>query len=143
MTLETLLWKISEMAIQQKIINSSQAGTDIYTLNTSTIKDYPVLFTSPTGSQTAKDSSTVYTLTLYYFERLLQDSANDINIISVGIEQLKNVVRGIDMIPGVISVGTEYDIVPFVETEAFSDRIAGCYATIKVEAINETTCFVE
>lgn len=143
MTLENLLYEISRLAIGQKIINYSAAGTDIYVLNGQTIKDWPVLFSSPTGTQYVKENSTVFTLTIYYLERMLSDLSNDVNVISVSIEQLKNLINGIKQIQGVMNVEDEYEVVGFTETEAFNDSVAGAYATIKVEVANNTICYVE
>lgn len=143
MTLENLLYEISHLAIGQKIINYSAAGTDIYVLNGQTIKDWPVLFSSPTGTQYVKENSTVFTITIYYLERMLSDLSNDVNVISVSIEQLKNLINGIKQIQGVMSVEDEYEVVGFTETEAFNDSVAGAYATIKVEVVNNTICYVE
>ena len=104
MTLKKLLNAISDLAIKEKIINYSEAGADIYSLNVKTIKNYPVLFASPTGSHTVQENSTRYTITLYYLDRLLNDGENDINIMSTAIEELKNLINGIKFIDGVISV---------------------------------------
>lgn len=141
MTLQTLLYNISEVAIAQKIIQYAAAGTDIYSINFNTIKDYPVLFTTPTGSQRVKENTTEYNLTLYYLERLLSDNSNDIDIISHGMEELKNLIKGIEGIVGVVGVAVEYDIIPFTETEAFNDRLAGDYVTIRIEVMNDNKCF--
>ena len=143
MTLENLLYEISRLAIGQKIINYSAAGTDIYVLNGQTIKDWPVLFSSPTGTQYVKENSTVFTLTIYYLERMLSDLSNDVNVISVSIEQLKNLINGIKQIQGVMNVEDEYEVVGCTETEAFNDSVAGAYATIKVEVANNTICYTE
>ena len=143
MTLKTLLNEISKKAIQQKCINYSMASADIYMLNTKNIDGYPVLFTSPTGNHGVSMNSTSYELTLYYFDRLLEDNSNDIDVLSTAIEQLKNVIKHIESIDGVLRVSEDYSITNFVETEAFDDRIAGAYTTIVVEVVNDTICAVE
>lgn len=140
MTLEKLLWKISEMAIQQKIINFGAAGPDIYGLNGLTIKAWPVLFTSPTGSHTVHENSIEYNISIFYLDRLLTDSENEIGIMSTAIEELKNIIRNIAQFPEVIRVSEDYDITNFVETEAFNDRVAGAYATLNIEVLNDTLC---
>lgn len=142
MTLERLLYAISELAIKQEVIQYTMAGSDIYNINGRTIKDYPLLFITPSGSQEVKDNTTIYTITLYYLERLLDDFSNDVTIMSTAIEQLKNIVRGIDGLQEVVDVEDEYEITAFIETEAFDDKLSGAYATIRVECKNETTCFI-
>ena len=140
MTLEKLLYEISEMAIHQEIINYSAAGSDIYGLNGRTIKDWPVLFVSPTGSHTVKEGTTIYSLTLYYLERLLDDSENEVGILSTAIEELKNIVRNVKLIDGVVDIEEIYQITNFIETEAFNDRVAGAYCTVQIEVLNNTIC---
>lgn len=140
MTLKYLLNTISTTAINQKCINYAAAGSDIYQLNVLRIDSYPVLFTSPTGNHQISENTTTYELTLYYLDRLLEDNTNDIDIQSVAIEQLKNMVRHIATFDGVVNVSEEYNITNFVETEAFNDRLAGAFTTIQVEVLNNFTC---
>lgn len=142
MTLERVLYAIAELGIKQKVIQYTMAGSDIYNINGRTIKDYPLLFITPTGTQEVKNNTTIYTLTLYYLDRLLDDFSNDVGIMSTAMEQLKNIIRGIDELPEVVDVEDEYEITNFVETEAFDDKLSGAYATIRVECKNETTCFI-
>lgn len=143
MTLQTLCTAIADLAKAQEIINSSAAGTDIYSINGQTVRDYPMLYISPTGYHQVKENTTRFQLTLYYLERLLNDSSNEMDILSVSIEQLKNLIRGIKKIEGVVSVDDEYQIVNWTDTENFNDRLAGAYATIVVEVVNEYICFIE
>ena len=83
MTLQNLLYKITEIGIKQKVIQYAAAGADIYAaLNDTTIKDYPILFVSPTGNHTVGENTTVYSITLYYLDRLLSDNSNDVNVMS-------------------------------------------------------------
>lgn len=140
MDLEKLLYAICDVAIQQKCANFAAAGADIYALNAMTIKDWPVFFISPTGTHTALRDTTEFTLTVYYMERLLDSNVNDVTILSVAIEQLKNLVRHISELKEVVGVDEQYELYNFVETEAMNDRVAGAYATIRVEVINDTIC---
>lgn len=143
MDLKTLLNEIARTAIEQKCINYSAAGADIYQLNVKKIDGYPVLFISPTGNHSVSQNSTSFQLTLYYFDRLAEDDVNDTDILSAAVEQLKNIVRHIIDIEGVIYVSETYSITNFIETQAFNDRIAGAYTTINVEVVNNTICAVD
>lgn len=143
MTLKQLLKEIGELAINQKCCNYSAAGTSLSEINPIQVDYYPVLFTSPTGNHRVKENTTEYEITLYWMERLLEDSSNDIDIFSTAIEQLKNIIIGIRSINGVVGVDFNYNIRNFADTEKMNDRVAGAYATIEIEAINETLCFVE
>lgn len=143
MTLLELCNAIGDMAIEQKIINYAAAGTDINALNTQTIKDYPVCFVSPTGQHRVEENTTRYSLTLYYVERLLADSSNEMEILSVAVEQLKNLIIGIGGLDGVVGVDTNWMIQNFVATEDFADRLAGAYAQVEVIAVNDFRCFID
>ncbi len=143
MDLKTLLNEIARTAIEQKCINYSAAGADIYQLNVKKIDGYPVLFISPTGNHGVSQNSTSFQLTLYYFDRLAEDDVNDTDILSAAVEQLKNIVRHIVDIEEVIYVSETYSITNFIETQAFNDRIAGAYTTINVEVVNNTICAVD
>lgn len=137
MTLETLLYAICHLGIKQKVIQYSSAGADIYAaLNDKTIKDYPILFVSPTGSHTVGENTTQWSITLYYLDRLLDDGSNDVGIMSTAIEQLKNMVLWIKNITGVVDVETQYDVRHFTDTESFNDKCAGAWCTIRVETLN-------
>lgn len=142
MTLLTLTAAIQELALNQKVINFSQAGTDVYALNTQTIKDYPAAFITPVGNQRVEENVTHYNLVIYYFDRLLNDSSNEMDILSVAIEQLKNLAIWIKDIAGVADVDWNYNIMPFTDTENFSDRLAGAYMTLEITAVNETVCAI-
>lgn len=143
MTLQSLCTAISELAKQQRVINFSAAGTDIYSLNTQTIKDYPCLYVAPTGAQRVEENVTHYRIVLTYFDRLLQDSSNELDIVSVGIEQVKNLVRWIKDLGGVVDVDWDYNIIPFTDVENFNDRLNGVYTEIVVTCLNETICAIE
>lgn len=143
MTLKQLIDNISQLALSQKCINYTAAGTSIYQLNPETVKDYPVLFQSPTGEHTVEDNTTTFEITLYYLDRLLEDNSNDIIIYSYSIEQLKNLVRGIEQMEGVLKVGDGYTITNVADTESFNDRLAGAYCTIDVTVFNNNVCYEE
>lgn len=140
MNLETLIYEIAAYGIQNKIINSSMAAMSIYELNTENTKEYPVLFTAPTGAHHTYANTTDYTITLYYLDRLTRDNENGLNVLSTSIEQLKNLINGIRNIEGVIMVSEDYDIINFADTQGTSDNVAGSYATIKVTVINSERC---
>lgn len=141
MTLENILYAITGLGIKQKVINYAAAGADIYAaLNDKTIRDYPILFVSPTGNHTVGENTTVYSITLYYLDRLLDDSSNDVGIMSTAIEQLKNMVKWIKSLGGVVDVEDNYEVRHFTDTESFNDRVAGAWATIRIETLNAYIC---
>lgn len=142
MTLKSLIDAIAKLAIEQKCINYSAAGTSIYQLNPKAVKEYPVLFQAPTGNHYVTENYTTYSITLYYLDRLTEDSINDIVIYSAAVEQIKNIVRGVEKLDGVIKVGDFY-ATNFADTESFDDRLAGAYSTVDITVVNNEICFTE
>ena len=140
MTLENLLYNIGNTAIKNKVINYAAAGSSIFELNAETIVDYPLLFASPTGNHEVRVNTTDYEITLYYIDRLLRDSANDVQIFSTGVEQLKLIMRMIENIDGVIEVADTYSISNFAETEKMNDSVAGAFATVTITVLNVSEC---
>lgn len=143
MTLKNLLIAINDLAIAQDLVQSTASGTSLYSLNPKNIIGYPMLFSTPTGDHRVEDYTTTYEISLYYFDRLLLDNANDIDIYSTAIEQLKNIVKGIGGIDGVLKVEDGYSITNFNDTESFDDRLAGAYTTINIVTDNNYTCFID
>lgn len=140
MTLKNLLVSISQLAINEKIINSALGGTSLYTINPKNIEGYPVLFSSPTGNHTVEQYTTTYSLSLFYFDRLSEGDENDIDIYSAAVEQLKNLILKIEKLDGVVKVRDGYTITNFNDTESFDDRLCGAYASIDVVTNNAYTC---
>lgn len=143
MNLKKLLKDIGKMGISQRCCNFSAAGTSLDQMNPKSVDYYPILFNSPTGNHRVRENTTEYEITLYWIDRLLEDSSNDIDIFSNSIEQLKNIIIGIRTINGVVDVSDEYTIKNFTSTEAMNDRVAGSYATIQVTVANDTICYIE
>lgn len=131
---------IAKYGIGKKIINFSAAGSSIYEINGITINNYPLLFASPTGTHTVERDTTRYEITLYYLDRLLDDSSNEMDILSTGVEALKNIVWGIGELDGIVGVTESLDIRNVTETEVFNDRLAGAYVTFEVTVLNAYTC---
>lgn len=140
MTLKDLQFKISQMAIQDALINASFSTYSIEAVNSETIREYPILITMPTGSHSVAENYTTYTLTLYYLDRLLNDNSNQNDVMSQSVEVLKNMANKIANMNGIVRMDRNYEIVNFVDTEALSDRVAGAYATLKITIKNDTVC---
>ena len=140
MTLKMLCTLIAKYGIQNKIINYSAAGSDIYAINGMTIDSYPLLFCSPTGTHNIEKDTTTYEITLYYLDRLLQDSSNEMDILSTSLEALKNIIWGIERMDGIVDVSEVLPIRNVTETEAFPDRLAGAYCTFQIKVLNAYTC---
>lgn len=140
MTLQALLNIIGSIGIEDKLINFAGAGGSIYDINDLTIRDYPILYVSPTGTHRVEENFTSYQLTIFYIDRLLEDNSNGTNIHSTGVEVLKNIIRKVATLDGVIGVSDEYTINLFTETERMKDRCNGAYATLEITVLNDYVC---
>lgn len=143
MTLKNLTENICELAKSEKLINFAMAGTSIYQLNPKTIENYPVLFVAPTGDHLVRDNTTTYVISLTYLDRLLEDDINSIDIYSSSIEELKNLIRKIETIEGVVKVEEDYTITNWADTESFNDRLCGSFCTISIVTVNTFICPVD
>lgn len=140
MTIERLLYDISEIAIKNNLVNASYAGPSIYNVNGGTVRDYPYLFTSPTDDITVGDNTTVYGLTLYYVDRLLADSSNEVDIFSNGVETLKNIIRQLQYLDEIVEITDNPIIRLFTETQKMADACAGAYCRLEITVLNAVAC---
>lgn len=140
MTLQQVLKYIAQVGISQKLINWSGAGHSIYSLNPLTIKDYPIFYVTPTGQHQYYDNFTDFSLTFYYIDRLTEDSSNDIDIFSTGIEVLKNIILALENTDGIIEVNRPILFTNFTETERLSDRCAGAFCQLTIRISNDFVC---
>ena len=128
MTLKELGLKICEAANDGNRCKFAACGGSIYSINSLTIKNYPLFFLSPTKTHTAKKNTTTFHLTGFY------------DIMSAGVEFLKNLILKIQKIDGVISVSSDNQCTVYTETEAFNDLCGGCYIEFDVVVKNDTVC---
>ena len=140
MTLQALLNIIGSIGIEDKLINFAGAGGSVYEINDLTIRDYPILYCSPTGTHRVEDNFTTYSIVLFYIDRLLEDNSNGTNIHSSAVEVLKNIIRKAARLDEVISISDEYTINLFTETEKMKDRCNGAYATVEFTVANDYIC---
>ena len=143
MTLEELIKKIGEMAIQNSLVSWYGGGGSIYELNNLTIKDYSLIYVSPTGTHTATNNYTQFNLTIFYMDRLIDDNSNDVQVFSTGVEVLKNIIRGLMSIDGVLGISDTYTIQNFTETEKMSDKCGGAYATLDIMVADNGVCYID
>lgn len=141
MTLYDLIDKISEYAVGRQLIEYSAGGTSIMEIDRA--EGYPLLFVAPTGNHRVSQNTTTFTITLYYIDRLLDDSTNNVTLFSNSINALKDLVLGIATLDGVTDVSEDFDIANFTETEKLNDKVAGAYTTIQVTTLNDYTCPIE
>lgn len=140
MNLEQLIAKVGDYAITHKLVNWYAGGANVYDINNGEIRDYAVVYFSPTGNHTVTENITTFSVTVYYIDRLIDDSSNDTQIFSTGIEVLKQIIRGISDIEDVLGISDSYTITNFTETFKMADKCAGAYATLEITVKNENSC---
>lgn len=144
MTLNSLLNSIGLIGINDKLVNWAGGGPSVYqAANALNVADYPFLFCSPTGTHRVEENWTTYNVTIFYVSRLLEDNSNEMDIQSTAVEVLKNIVKKISNIDGVVAVADEYTINVFVEYEKFTDRTTGAFCQLDISILNDTTCTVD
>ena len=139
MTLELLIQILCEAGTKWNLVNYSASGPSIYALNPEEIDAYPLFFISPTESVSVGKNTTDFGFTIYYCDRLLEDSSNETQIYSTGVDSLTNFLRQMKGIDGIVDV--EYPrIRMFTNSEKMQDRLAGAYTTVVITALNASNC---
>lgn len=139
MTLEYLIQVLCEAGIKWNLVNYAASGPSIYALNPEEIDAYPLFFISPTESVTVKKNTTDYGFTIYFCDRLLEDSSNETQIYSTGVDSLSNFIRQIRGLNSIVDV--TYPVIRlFTSSEKMQDRLAGAYTTITITALNNSNC---
>lgn len=140
MTLEATQYLITDLALKRNLVNCAMSGPSVYAINPEEIREYPLIFVSPVGSHTIKENTTRYSFTIFYMDRLLEDTSNEDTIGSAGLETLRNLKLQLSKIEVITDIQEEVDIRLFTETERMADRVAGAYMTIWIETLNPSTC---
>lgn len=144
MTLIELTDKIEALAKANPLCRYAESGATIYNLNNRTVRDYAAVYISPDGTHTIGANMTTYALTIFYIDRLADDLRNEQQIFSTAIAFLRNLIRGVRDLDGVISVGDTMTAQNFIEKaqEKMSDKCAGAYITVQVSVRNDSDCFL-
>lgn len=137
MTINDLLILITQRAHDYDCIHYSCGGASLYELNTKTVKDYPIFFAQLTSNTEYGDNTTIYSLNLYYIDRLLRDNSNDIRIYSVSTEFLKSFINGLRHEDDILEVVSTSNITLFTETERMNDKCSGAWVNVRLRVRNE------
>ena len=132
MTLVELIKTMEVIASHQPSIKMV-VENDIFRLNTKADARYGVFAFVQGQHSTSIDSNVItYAFTLFYVDRLKNDRSNQIEIQSVGIQTLDNIIRQLDDL-GIYSESS-YSFQVF--NQRFLDECAGvfCNVTISVPA---------
>jgi len=103
---------------------------DIFRLNSLPDARYAVFgWTQGTHSTNADSSFYTYRFTFFYIDRLTENKSNEVEIQSVGIQVLDNILRQLDEL-GAVPTG-DWQYTTF--NQRFLDECAGVYVSVGIE----------
>ena len=136
MTLVELIKTMEVIASHQPSIKMV-VENDIFRLNTKADARYGVFAFVQGMHSTSIDSSVItYAFTLFYVDRLKNDRSNQIEIQSVGIQTLDNIIRQLDDL-GIYSE-TSYSFQVF--NQRFTDDCAGVFCNVNLSVPVGSLC---
>lgn len=135
MTLNDLINKLLLIAKSKPNINQVGEG-DIYELNHIPNVNYSVFYITQ-DTHEVYENRTEYTLNLFYIDRLLNDKSNQLQIQSVGIDAITNIVNEL-LYTWDVDVVYPLTFTPF--NQRFADDCAGVYAKLTIITDNNGIC---
>ena len=136
MTLLELIKTMEVVASHQPSINMV-VENDIFRLNNKADAKYGVFAFVQGQHSTSIDSNVItYAFTLFYVDRLKNDRSNQIEIQSVGIQTLDNIIRQLDEL-GIYSE-QQYSFQVF--NQRFLDECAGVFCRVILETAKDQVC---
>lgn len=137
MTLFDVIRTIERIASAQSTINMI-VENDPYKLNNEPSAEYGVFAFRQTEHTTTIESGIIYYgFELFYIDRLTNDRSNQIEVQSVGLQTLDNIVRGL---PDTLLV-SDYRFTPFYQK--FADECTGTMCTLTIGAEVGTLCAID
>lgn len=141
MTYKYLSQRILDHAIHSPLVNYAMEGA-ISEINPQTVLQYPLFLVSPTGTHRETRSTITYSLTFYYFDRLLDDESNASEIYSYGMQVIKNILTRLEYDDEIMSIGDEISYQFYLATDGkvLNDTCAGVWATVEITTENNINC---
>ena len=122
-----LLRTLKSLSLTHSLVNDYAEG-DVYEYMNSGMHSYPAMFMTM-NNITSDSESTNYNFTMFYIDRLISDGSNKINVQSIGVQVIKQILSKLfDIYPEIEISSTEYT--PF--TEKFADDCAGVFCQISL-----------
>ena len=136
MTLQQVIRVIEMVAMKQPSVNMI-VQNDIFRLNAKPDAQYGV-FGWTQGQHTASaDSSLIdYSFTFFYVDRLKNDMSNQIEVQSVGIQTLDNILRELNSLD--VYVNASYSFQTF--NQRFVDECAGVFCNVTLQVPVSSVC---
>lgn len=136
MTLKQVIKAFEIVASHQPSVNMVMQN-DIFRLNACSSARYGVFGWTQGTHTTGVDSSMMqYAFTFFYVDRLTDDKSNQIEVQSVGIETLDNIIREIDA-KGLFVDGS-YTMQTF--NQRFLDECAGVFCNVTISVPASSLC---
>lgn len=135
MTLLQLIRTIERVAAGQPAVGTI-VRNDIFRLNAAPAVRYGA-FAWLQGEHRSGDGSLMdYSFTFFYADRLTADRANEIEVQSVGVEVLTNIVRQLED----LGVFREGDVTFRTFNQRFADECAGVYCSVTLQVLKDGLC---
>lgn len=128
MTLAETIKMIEVVASQQPSVNMI-VRNDVFRLNAKADAKYGVFAWLQREHSTANESGYfIFSFTFFYVDRLLPDKSNEIEVQSLGIQTLNNIIRALED----KDVCTETTYTFQVFNQRFADLCAGAYCNVNL-----------
>lgn len=136
MTLQEVIKTFEVVASQQPSVNMI-VQNDIFRLNSMSDARYGVFGWTQGQHSTSTDSSMfTYSFTFIYVDRLKHDVSNQIEVQSVGIQTLDNILRKLDDLG--IYISSTYNFQTF--NQRFVDECAGVFCNVSLQVPVSSMC---
>lgn len=136
MTLQEVIKAIEMIASQQPSVNMV-VQNDIFRLNSLSNARYGVFGWTQGQHSTSTDSSMfTFSFTFFYVDRLKSDLSNQIEVQSVGVQTLDNLLRRLDDLG--LYVSSTYTFQTF--NQRFFDECAGVFCNVSLQVPVSTMC---
>lgn len=136
MTLLGLIKTMEMVASKQPSINMV-VENDIFRLNNKADARYGVFaFVQGTHNASVDSNVITYAFTLFYVDRLKNDRSNQIEIQSVGIQTLDNIIRSLDDMGIFVETGYTFQVF----NQRFVDECAGAFCNVSLSVPVGSAC---
>lgn len=136
MTLLEVIKAFEAVASQQPSVNMI-VQNDIFRLNSKSDARYGVFgWTQGQHSSSADSSMFTYSFTFFYVDRLKNDFSNQIEVQSVGVQTLDNILRELDDMG--IYVDSSYSFQTF--NQRFFDECSGVFCNVSLQVPVSSVC---
>lgn len=136
MTLQEIIKAIEIVASQQPSINMI-VQNDIFRLNAKSDARYGIFgWTQGQHSSSIDSSLFSYSFTFFYVDRLKDDLSNQIEVQSVGMQTLDNILRRLDELG--LYVSSTYNFQTF--NQRFFDECGGVFCNVTLQVPVESFC---